>query len=106
MYKEWFSWFFSGDVFVGRMGKNTNRHNMNMFGHFIVKAVFLQLIEDYKIDSSDTKVQSQFCNSNTTVKMFFLFFFFFFCFVLDLLLTLRLVIYEQICISSEQNIHE
>ena len=57
--KNGFLVFFSGDVFVGRKGKNTNPHNMNMFGHFIVKAVFLQLIEDYKIDSSDTKVQSQ-----------------------------------------------
>ena len=66
MSKEWFSWFFSGDVFVGRKGKSKNPHNMNMFGHFIVKAVFLQLIEDYKINSPDTKVQCQFCDSNTT----------------------------------------
>lgn len=66
MSKEWFSWFFSGDVFVGRKGKSKNPHNMNMFGHFIVKAVFLQLIEDYKINSPDTKVQCQFYNRNTT----------------------------------------
>ena len=66
MSKEWFSWFFSGDVFVGRKGKSTNPHGMNMFGHFIVKAVFLQLIEDYKIASPDTKVQRQFQISNTT----------------------------------------
>jgi len=59
MFSSWnkvFVPYCSGDVFVGRKGKNTNPHNMNMFGHFIVKAVFLQLIEDYKIDSSDTKI--------------------------------------------------
>ena len=51
-----FSWFSSGDVFVGRRGKNKNGHGMNMFGHFIVKSVFLQLIEDYRINKSNTKV--------------------------------------------------
>ena len=29
---------------------------MHMLGHFIVKAVFQQLMEDYKINNSDTKV--------------------------------------------------
>lgn len=80
MSKEWSSWFFSGDVFVGRKGKDKNPHNMNMFGHFIVKAVFLQLIEDYKIDSSDTKVQLEF-----SAIIFFLCFSF--AFGLDPLLT-------------------
>lgn len=80
MSKEWSSWFFSGDVFVGRKGKDKNPHNMNMFGHFIVKAVFLQLIEDYKIDSSDTKVQLEF-----SAIIFFPCFSF--AFGLDLLLT-------------------
>lgn len=41
MFKEWFFWFFSGDVFVGRKGKSTNLYGMNMFGYFIVKVVFL-----------------------------------------------------------------
>lgn len=49
--------FFSGDVFVGRCGKDKNDHGMNMFGHFIIKAVFLQLIEDYPIKNPETKVQ-------------------------------------------------
>lgn len=49
--------FFSGDVFVGRRGKDKNDHGMNMFGHFIIKAVFLQLIEDYPIKNPQTKVQ-------------------------------------------------
>ena len=49
--------FFSGDVFVGRRGKDKNDHGMNMFGHFIIKAVFLQLIEDYRIKNPETKVQ-------------------------------------------------
>lgn len=80
MSKEWSSWFFSGDVFVGRKGKDKNPHNMNMFGHFIVKAVFLQLIEDYKIDSSDTKVQLEF----SAIKFFPCFSF---AFGLDPLLT-------------------
>ena len=43
-------------MFVGRRGKNKNGHGMNMFGHFIVKAVFLQLIEDYRINRSGAKV--------------------------------------------------
>lgn len=47
---------FSGDVFVGRRGKDKNGHGMNMYGHFIVKAVFLQLIEDYRINKPETKV--------------------------------------------------
>lgn len=49
--------FFSGDVFVGRRGKDKNDYRMNMFGHFIIKAVFLQLIEDYPIKNPETKVQ-------------------------------------------------
>lgn len=48
---------FSGDVFVGRRGKDKNGHGMNMYGHFIVKAVFLQLIEDYRINRRGTKVR-------------------------------------------------
>ena len=73
MSKERFSLFFSGDVFVGRKGKSKNPHGMNMFGHFIVKAVFLQLIEDFKIDNPDTKVhvQRQFYNSDTTTGQWY-----------------------------------
>ncbi|KAL9989249.1 hypothetical protein ACROYT_G003778 [Oculina patagonica] len=59
MFSSWnkvFVPYCSGDVFVGRRGKNKNGHGMNMFGHFIVKAVFLQLIEDYRINRSGTKI--------------------------------------------------
>ena len=52
------SFIFSGDVFVGRRGKDKNGHGMNMYGHFIVKAVFLQLIEDYRINKPSTKVRN------------------------------------------------
>lgn len=98
MSKEWSSWFFSGDVFVGRKGKDKNPHNMNMFGHFIVKAVFLQLIEDYKIDSSDTKVQLEFYNSDTTAIIFFPCFSF--ALGLDPLLTAWFMMHVQMYIGS------
>ena len=55
---------FSGDVFVGRRGKDKNDHGMNMYGHFIVKSVFLQLIEDYQVNNPETKV----CDVNLDVK--------------------------------------
>lgn len=45
----------SGDVFVGRRGKDRNEFRMIMYGHYIVKAVFLQLIEDYHINRHRTE---------------------------------------------------
>ena len=53
---------FSGDVFVGRRGKAKNGHGMNMYGHFIVKAVFLQLIEDYNINRQGIRVCGMCCH--------------------------------------------
>ena len=41
---------------MGRKGKDTNKFRMNMYGHYIVKAVFLQLIEDYHINRHRTEV--------------------------------------------------
>lgn len=46
----------SGDVFVGRKRKYNHPYGMHMLGHFIVKAVFQQLMEDFKINNSDTKI--------------------------------------------------
>ena len=40
---------------MGRKGKDTNKFRMNMYGHYIVKAVFLQLIEDYHINRHRTE---------------------------------------------------
>lgn len=59
MFSSWnkvFVPYCSGDVFVGRRGKDKNDYRMNMFGHFIIKAVFLQLIEDYPIKNPETKI--------------------------------------------------
>lgn len=59
MFSSWnkvFVPYCSGDVFVGRRGKDKNGHGMNMFGHFIVKAVFLQLMEDHQINKPETKI--------------------------------------------------
>lgn len=59
MFSSWnkvFVPYCSGDVFVGRRGKAKNGHGMNMYGHFIVKAVFLQLIEDYNINRQGIRI--------------------------------------------------
>lgn len=59
MFHSWnkvFVPYCSGDVFVGRKGKDTNKFRMNMYGHYIVKAVFLQLIEDYRINRHRTEI--------------------------------------------------
>ena len=48
--------FCSGDVFVGRRKKHRHPYGMHMLGHYIVKAVFQQLMKDYKINNSKTKV--------------------------------------------------
>ena len=42
-------------MFVGRRGKDRNEFRMIMYGHYIVKAVFLQLIEDYHINRHRTE---------------------------------------------------
>ena len=45
---------------MGRKGKDTNKFRMNMYGHYIVKAVFLQLIEDYHINRHRTEARTVF----------------------------------------------
>lgn len=59
MFSSWnkvFVPYCSGDVFVGRRGKDQNDYGMDMCGHFIVKAIFFQLIEDYRINKPGTEI--------------------------------------------------
>ncbi|XP_048587605.1 palmitoleoyl-protein carboxylesterase NOTUM [Nematostella vectensis] len=46
----------SGDVFVGRKTKETHPYGLQMLGHFIVKAVVQQLMDDYKINTTGTLI--------------------------------------------------
>ncbi|EDO38898.1 predicted protein [Nematostella vectensis] len=46
----------SGDVFVGRKTKETHPYGLQMLGHFIVKAVVQQLMDDYKINTTGTVI--------------------------------------------------
>ena len=54
------SFFYSGDVFVGRMLKKHHPYRLSMLGHYIFTSVIEDLKRLYKIDDKKTKVCDDF----------------------------------------------